>query len=84
MEEKVRLGSTPPSCYNKCNGCLPCLAVQVPTPPISLRAKRPGSLRHPSSVAPTEFLDPYPESGQEPRYKLLGWKCRCHDQLFDP
>ncbi|KAL1144366.1 hypothetical protein V6Z11_A11G226300 [Gossypium hirsutum] len=31
--EKIRLGSTPPSCHNKCNGCHPCMAVQVPTIP---------------------------------------------------
>ncbi|XVF59005.1 hypothetical protein PTKIN_Ptkin07bG0239000 [Pterospermum kingtungense] len=33
LEEKTRLGSTPPSCHNKCNGCHPCMAVQVPTVP---------------------------------------------------
>ncbi|EEC83766.1 hypothetical protein OsI_29660 [Oryza sativa Indica Group] len=27
-EEKVRLGSSPPSCYSKCYGCSPCVAVQ--------------------------------------------------------
>ncbi|OWM85033.1 hypothetical protein CDL15_Pgr027820 [Punica granatum] len=84
IQEKVRLGSTPPSCYSKCNGCLPCLAVLDPTPPISLRAKRPGSRRHPSSVGPTEFLDTSPESGREPNYKPLGWKCRCRNHLFNP
>ncbi|XP_060211665.1 EPIDERMAL PATTERNING FACTOR-like protein 1 [Lycium barbarum] len=29
VEEKSRLGSMPPSCYNKCNQCHPCMAVQV-------------------------------------------------------
>ncbi|CBI29444.3 unnamed protein product, partial [Vitis vinifera] len=33
FEEKTRLGSTPPSCHNKCNECHPCMAVQVPTLP---------------------------------------------------
>ncbi|XP_009774356.1 EPIDERMAL PATTERNING FACTOR-like protein 3 isoform X2 [Nicotiana sylvestris] len=33
VEEKTRLGSMPPSCYNKCNQCHPCMAVQVPTLP---------------------------------------------------
>ncbi|XP_059318050.1 EPIDERMAL PATTERNING FACTOR-like protein 1 [Lycium ferocissimum] len=32
-EEKSRLGSMPPSCYNKCNQCHPCMAVQVPSLP---------------------------------------------------
>ncbi|EFJ31719.1 hypothetical protein SELMODRAFT_86865 [Selaginella moellendorffii] len=26
------IGSRPPSCQNKCNRCIPCQAVQVPTP----------------------------------------------------
>ncbi|KAG8373383.1 hypothetical protein BUALT_Bualt11G0018700 [Buddleja alternifolia] len=30
VEEKTRLGSTPPRCHNKCNQCHPCMAVQVP------------------------------------------------------
>ncbi|OWM65642.1 EPIDERMAL PATTERNING FACTOR-like protein 1 [Punica granatum] len=85
MEEKARLGSTPPSCYNKCNGCHPCLAVQVPSLPISLRSKRPpGSRRHHSPVAPTEFLNPSLESGRYSNYKPLGWKCRCRNHLFNP
>ncbi|OAY33427.1 hypothetical protein MANES_13G095400v8 [Manihot esculenta] len=33
FEDKTRLGSRPPSCHNKCNGCHPCMAVQVPTVP---------------------------------------------------
>ncbi|XP_049404215.1 EPIDERMAL PATTERNING FACTOR-like protein 1 isoform X2 [Solanum stenotomum] len=28
VEEKSRLGSMPPSCYNKCNQCHPCRAIQ--------------------------------------------------------
>ncbi|XP_059306608.1 EPIDERMAL PATTERNING FACTOR-like protein 6 [Lycium ferocissimum] len=30
-EEKVMLGSSPPSCEHKCYGCMPCEAIQVPT-----------------------------------------------------
>ncbi|KAE9602849.1 hypothetical protein Lalb_Chr12g0203921 [Lupinus albus] len=33
FEEKNRLGSSPPRCYNKCNDCHPCIAVQVPSLP---------------------------------------------------
>ncbi|MQM05145.1 hypothetical protein Taro_037954 [Colocasia esculenta] len=25
------VGSTPPSCHNRCGGCFPCAAIQVPT-----------------------------------------------------
>ncbi|KAF7130402.1 hypothetical protein RHSIM_Rhsim10G0164800 [Rhododendron simsii] len=31
FEEQERLGSTPPSCHNKCNQCHPCMAVQIPS-----------------------------------------------------
>lgn len=30
-ETKNKLGSSPPSCENKCFGCMPCEAIQVPT-----------------------------------------------------
>ncbi|KAG6384329.1 hypothetical protein SASPL_155865 [Salvia splendens] len=39
--EKTRLGSTPPSCHNKCNQCHPCMAVQVPTLPSHSRVGPP-------------------------------------------
>ncbi|XP_057807140.1 EPIDERMAL PATTERNING FACTOR-like protein 1 [Salvia miltiorrhiza] len=38
-EEKARLGSTPPSCQNRCNLCHPCMAVQVPTTPSPSRGR---------------------------------------------
>ncbi|XP_060970280.1 EPIDERMAL PATTERNING FACTOR-like protein 1 isoform X2 [Cannabis sativa] len=44
VEEKSRLGSTPPSCHNKCNTCHPCMAVQVPSLP-SHEPVRPGVTR---------------------------------------
>ncbi|KFK38740.1 hypothetical protein AALP_AA3G154700 [Arabis alpina] len=31
MERARRIGSRPPSCDNKCYGCEPCEAIQVPT-----------------------------------------------------
>ncbi|KAF8085798.1 hypothetical protein N665_0646s0001, partial [Sinapis alba] len=31
--DKARLGSRPPSCHNRCNGCHPCMPTQVPTLP---------------------------------------------------
>uniref|UniRef100_A0A2K1ZRU6 Epidermal patterning factor-like protein n=1 Tax=Populus trichocarpa TaxID=3694 RepID=A0A2K1ZRU6_POPTR len=57
FEEKARLGSTPPSCHNKCNGCHPCMAVQVPTLPNQNRPAQPVSTKT-SIIDP--FFDPYP------------------------
>ncbi|OAY35806.1 EPIDERMAL PATTERNING FACTOR-like protein 1 [Manihot esculenta] len=78
-EEKTRLGSTPPSCHNKCNGCHPCMAVQVPTIPSHSRVQ-------PSLAKSLEFLDPYPSpSGNRySNYKPLGWKCRCGGHFYNP
>ncbi|KAF2283993.1 hypothetical protein GH714_017847 [Hevea brasiliensis] len=53
FEEKTRLGSTPPSCHNKCNRCHPCMAVQVPAVPSHSRVQ-------PGLAKSMEFLDPYP------------------------
>ncbi|KAK4772314.1 hypothetical protein SAY86_014089 [Trapa natans] len=84
MEEKARLGSTPPSCYNKCNGCHPCKAVQVPAAPFSLHGK--GSISHRSvSTEPEDSLDPFRTEGDGySNYKPLGWKCCCRNHLFNP
>uniref|UniRef100_A0A0E0EMH7 Epidermal patterning factor-like protein n=1 Tax=Oryza meridionalis TaxID=40149 RepID=A0A0E0EMH7_9ORYZ len=70
-EEKVRLGSSPPSCYSKCYGCSPCVAVQVPT------------LSAPS-VPAAAAADAAPLVATFTNYKPLGWKCQCRDRLFDP
>ncbi|KAI3691188.1 hypothetical protein L2E82_49407 [Cichorium intybus] len=74
-EEKTRLGSTPPSCHNKCNLCHPCMAVQVPTIPGHNRVK------------PVDYYDQPPATSSGNRYsnyKPLGWKCRCGGQLYNP
>ncbi|MFS8015135.1 putative EPIDERMAL PATTERNING FACTOR-like protein [Helianthus anomalus] len=81
-EEKTRLGSTPPSCHNKCNLCHPCMAVQVPTMPGHNRVK-PGQDR----VKPVDYYDQPPSGGSNNRYsnyKPLGWKCRCGGHLYNP
>nr|BAV31383.1 OsEPFL1 5C-3 [Oryza sativa f. spontanea] len=70
-EEKVRLGSSPPSCYSKCYGCSPCVAVQVPT------------LSAPS-VPAAAAQDAAPLVATFTNYKPLGWKSQCRDRLFDP
>ncbi|KAG8072454.1 hypothetical protein GUJ93_ZPchr0006g40778 [Zizania palustris] len=71
-EDKSRLGSTPPSCHNRCNECNPCTPVQV--------AALPGLSR------PARAADRVEASGfaQYSNYKPLGWKCRCAGRLFDP
>ncbi|XP_058179564.1 EPIDERMAL PATTERNING FACTOR-like protein 1 [Rhododendron vialii] len=81
LEGKTRLGSTPPSCHNKCNQCHPCFAVQVPTMPSHDRFQ-PG-------LTPTEFSDDSSPSSSSftnkyTNYKPLGWKCRCRDHFFNP
>ncbi|KAK6923387.1 hypothetical protein RJ641_011691 [Dillenia turbinata] len=92
FEEKTRLGSTPPSCHNKCNECHPCLAVQVPTPPGQNRFQ-PGSDRFipkkyessPSSSSAAAAAAA--ESNINTRfsnYKPLGWKCRCGNRFYNP
>ncbi|KAL6277221.1 hypothetical protein ACE6H2_020822 [Prunus campanulata] len=81
FEEKTRLGSTPPSCHNKCNQCYPCMAVQVPTIPSHDRVE-PGMTRS----FPMMFFDPsHPGSNNKySNYKPLGWKCHCGDHFFNP
>nr|XP_018681688.1 PREDICTED: EPIDERMAL PATTERNING FACTOR-like protein 1 [Musa acuminata subsp. malaccensis] len=71
MEEKIRLGSTPPSCHNRCNQCDPCTAVEIPTLPA--RSDRVRATDHPSSYS-NHYSD----------YKPLGWRCRCGSRLYNP
>ncbi|XP_065875659.1 EPIDERMAL PATTERNING FACTOR-like protein 1 [Euphorbia lathyris] len=76
FEDKTRLGSTPPSCHNKCNRCHPCMAVQVPTAPSHDRVQ-------PKHVV-DDFFDPYPSGNRYSNYKPLGWKCRCDGHFYNP
>ncbi|KAH7652819.1 hypothetical protein IHE45_19G042200 [Dioscorea alata] len=68
QERKFRIGSTPPSCHNRCNSCSPCMAVQVPTLPV--RSSSGAPLR-------ASYI-------MYSNYKPLGWKCQCGNQLFNP
>ncbi|KAL3818919.1 hypothetical protein ACJIZ3_004824 [Penstemon smallii] len=78
VEEKTRLGSTPPSCHNKCNQCHPCMAVQVPTLPSHNRVD-------PSSTRSKQTEDYFDSSGNRySNYKPLGWKCRCGGHFYNP
>ncbi|CAA0831838.1 EPIDERMAL PATTERNING FACTOR-like protein 1 [Striga hermonthica] len=74
-EEKARLGSTPPSCHNKCNQCHPCAAVQVPAQPSRSRVD-PGS-------AQEKYPDPS-TGNRYSNYKPLGWKCTCNGHDYNP
>lgn len=71
-EDKSRLGSTPPSCHNRCSACNPCTPVQVTTVPGLGR----------SSVRVTD--DTVAAFSRYSNYKPLGWKCRCDGRLYDP
>ncbi|KAL5231506.1 hypothetical protein ABZP36_030282 [Zizania latifolia] len=80
-EEKVRLGSRPPSCYSKCYGCSPCVAVQVPTlsaPSVPAAAAKRSGLGSRPAAADALLVTTFTN------YKPLGWKCQCRDRLFDP
>ncbi|KAK8941906.1 EPIDERMAL PATTERNING FACTOR-like protein 1 [Platanthera guangdongensis] len=78
-EEKIRLGSTPPSCHNRCNACNPCRAVQIPT--MAGQTDRLGQIdvsgrrRPPDQLAYGLFSS---------NYKPLGWRCGCGARLFNP
>ncbi|KAF9681865.1 hypothetical protein SADUNF_Sadunf05G0047300 [Salix dunnii] len=81
FEEKARLGSTPPSCHSKCNGCHPCIAVQVPTLPGQNQPVQMGSTKT-SSI--DKIFDSYRAGNRYPDYRPLGWKCRCADHFYNP
>ncbi|XP_062220960.1 EPIDERMAL PATTERNING FACTOR-like protein 1 [Phragmites australis] len=71
VEDKSRLGSTPPSCHNRCSACNPCTPVQVTTVPRSSRSARVAD-------------DVVTGFSRYSNYKPLGWKCRCDGRLYDP
>ncbi|GMI67936.1 hypothetical protein like AT5G10310 [Hibiscus trionum] len=82
FEEKTRLGSTPPSCHNKCNGCHPCMAVQVPSPLLGQDSlQRAGSSK--AMANSMEHFDPL-SANQYSNYKPLGWKCCCDYHFYNP
>uniref|UniRef100_A0A7C9DCQ8 Epidermal patterning factor-like protein n=1 Tax=Opuntia streptacantha TaxID=393608 RepID=A0A7C9DCQ8_OPUST len=78
FEDKTRLGSTPPSCYNKCNQCHPCTAVQVPSLSTVHRVQPP------AGAAISESDSFYGDNSRYSNYKPLGWKCRCKDHFYNP
>jgi hypothetical protein len=74
-EDKSRLGSTPPSCHNRCNACNPCKPVQVSTT---------FPARSTSRGAADDVVDTGAAYAQYSNYKPLGWKCRCAGRLYNP
>ncbi|CAO2211301.1 unnamed protein product [Urochloa humidicola] len=79
-EEKVRLGSSPPSCRGKCYECSPCTAVQVPT--LSTGPSGPSAAARPRSR--TRAWVRADEVATLSNYKPVGWKCQCRDRVYEP
>ncbi|XP_038720933.1 EPIDERMAL PATTERNING FACTOR-like protein 1 [Tripterygium wilfordii] len=76
VEGKGRLGSTPPSCHNKCNQCHPCMAVQLPTLPSPTGFNQDPVISYGG--------DGDGGGGRYSNYKPLGWKCSCRDHFYNP
>lgn len=76
-EDKSRLGSTPPSCRNRCSACNPCMPVQVTTVPGLGRGARATDVDDDTVAVAAGF-------SRYSNYKPLGWKCRCDGRLYDP
>ncbi|KAJ3700480.1 hypothetical protein LUZ61_004185 [Rhynchospora tenuis] len=77
LEDKSRLGSTPPSCHNKCNQCNPCFPVQVPAFPAQDNPIHRAKKKRLTNVDLHSFRE-------FSNYKPLGWKCQCHQHLYNP
>ncbi|KAL9264818.1 EPIDERMAL PATTERNING FACTOR-like protein [Drosera capensis] len=96
--EKTRLGSTPPTCHNKCNQCHPCWAVQVPTLPshdgeeLNHRRRQDRRNKNNGRKFVAEFYDDVDfgrygsgsGGNRYSNYKPLGWQCLCREQFFNP
>ncbi|CAO2162951.1 unnamed protein product [Urochloa humidicola] len=79
-EEKVRLGSSPPSCRGKCYECSPCTAVQVPT--LSTGPSGPSAAA--SRIWRSRAWARADEVATLSNYKPVGWKCQCRDRVYEP
>ncbi|KAF3337623.1 EPIDERMAL PATTERNING FACTOR-like protein 1-like protein [Carex littledalei] len=77
LEDKARLGSKPPSCHNKCNQCNPCFPVQVPAYLAQNNPMRRGKISRSTEIDMKFFRE-------FSNYKPLGWKCQCHQNLYNP
>ncbi|KAG5607306.1 hypothetical protein H5410_028798 [Solanum commersonii] len=88
VEEKSRLGSMPPSCYNKCNQCHPCRAIQVPSLPSNNGVEPSGNVARTQarSMDHSTAESSLSRAGgsRYSNYKPLGWKCRCGGHFYNP
>ncbi|XP_047046592.1 uncharacterized protein LOC124651573 [Lolium rigidum] len=84
-EEKVRLGSSPPNCRNKCYECSPCVAVQVPSLSAPSRPAATTARAGAGDVVAARGGVPLPPPLVTlSEYKPLWWKCQCRDRLYEP
>ncbi|XP_055808865.1 EPIDERMAL PATTERNING FACTOR-like protein 1 [Solanum dulcamara] len=87
-EEKSRLGSMPPSCYNKCNQCHPCRAIQVPSLPSHNGVEPSGDVARTQArsmdYSTIESSLSHAGASRYSNYKPLGWKCRCGGHFYNP
>ncbi|XP_062154197.1 EPIDERMAL PATTERNING FACTOR-like protein 8 [Alnus glutinosa] len=67
-QREMVLGSKPPGCENKCLNCRPCIATLV----------------IPSHQKTKAFMSTSSSRGEDDRYYLLSWKCRCGNKLYQP
>lgn len=88
VEEKSRLGSMPPSCYNKCNQCHPCRAIQVPSLPSNNGVEPRGGVARTQARSMDHTIRessiPHAGASRYSNYKPLGWKCRCGGHFYNP
>ncbi|MED6199453.1 hypothetical protein PIB30_076119 [Stylosanthes scabra] len=71
VESKV--GSSPPTCVNKCMNCKPCMATLV-------------SSNNNDPIGKNKKKDHFIKSshGDDDTYYLLHWKCKCGNKLYQP
>ncbi|KAH7351715.1 hypothetical protein KP509_19G011300 [Ceratopteris richardii] len=73
------MGSRPPLCSNKCNACSPCEAVQMPTPLVPSKNRRPEK-RVTSAISESHAFFHLDYSNYQPE----GWKCKCGNLVYNP
>ncbi|CAN4097290.1 unnamed protein product [Withania somnifera] len=78
----------PPSCYNKCNQCHPCKAVQVPSLSSHNEIESSGGATQTQAMSmdysTIESSFSPAEASSYSNYKPLGWKCRCGGHFYNP
>ncbi|KAI4386946.1 hypothetical protein MLD38_004819 [Melastoma candidum] len=67
-----KIGSSPPRCVDKCDGCIPCVPVEVPA--ITNSGGSWGPRHHRDGGIHVQYTIYEPE----------GWKCKCGPSLYIP